>query len=304
MSAIDRAHLLALTEVVSPSVNGASAARLARQLDERGLSATLRGETSPSFEDDDWVPAALRKVTDERVAFWIGELDALSQDGVALVVITDDEYPTNLRLIVNRPPLVFVRGALAAVDARAVAIVGTRDATEEGVTAARQLAGVLAKRGITVISGLAAGIDTAAHEGALDANGRTVAVFGTGIRRVYPEANRALAQRIAEQGACVSQFLPSQTGERWTFPVRNIVTSGLSLGTIVVEASSTSGARRQADEALRHGKRLYLLDRLVMGQEWARALVDQPGVTVVSRVEQLVEDLEYELSVPNMSTLV
>ncbi|HAM22952.1 MAG TPA: DNA processing protein DprA [Actinobacteria bacterium] len=304
MSALDRAQLLALTEIVSPSLNGASAARLARQLDEAGLEATLRGETSPWFVDDDWVPAAIRGVTEERVDFWTGELDALSEDGVKLVVITDDDYPTNLRLIVNRPPLIFVRGSISAVDDRAVAVVGTRDATAEGVQAARQLAGDLARRGITVISGLAAGIDTAAHEGALDANGRTVAVFGTGIRRVYPGANKPLARRVAERGACISQFLPAQTGERWTFPVRNIVTSGLSLGTIVIEASSTSGARRQADEALRHGKRLYLLDRLVMGQEWARALIDQPGVAVVSTVEQLVEDLEYELSVPSMSMLV
>ena len=304
MNALDRAYLLALTEVVSPSLNGASAARLARQLDEAGLEATLRGETSPSFEDDDWVPTAVHGITEERVVYWTGELDALAQDGVELVVITDDAYPTNLRLIVNRPPLIFVRGSLSAVDDRAVAVVGTRDATAEGVKAARQLAGELATRDITVISGLAAGIDTAAHEGALDANGRTVAVFGTGIRRVYPGVNRPLARRVADQGACVSQFLPAQTGERWTFPVRNIVTSGLSLGTIVIEASSTSGARRQADEALRHGKRLYLLDRLVMGQEWARALIDQPGVAVVSTVEQLVDDLEYELSVPSMNMLV
>ena len=304
MSALERAQLIALTEIVSPSLNGASAARLARQLDEAGLEATLRGETSPWFEDDDWVSAAIRGVTEERVDFWTGELDALSEDGVKLVVITDDDYPTNLRLIVNRPPLIFIRGSLSAVDDRAVAVVGTRDATAEGVQAARQLAGDLARRGITVISGLAAGIDTAAHEGALDANGRTVAVFGTGIRRVYPGANKPLARRVADQGACVSQFLPAQTGERWTFPVRNIVTSGLSLGTIVIEAGSTSGARRQADEALRHGKRLYLLDRLVMGQDWARALTDQPGVIVVSTVEQLVDDLDYELSVPSMSMLV
>lgn len=304
MSAREKAQLLALIEVVSPSLNGGSAARLARQLDEVGLEATLLGETAASFEDDDWVPAALSAVTEKRVAFWEDELSALAQDGISLVVITDDAYPTNLRLIVNRPPLLFVRGSLSAVDDRAVAIVGTRDATEEGVVAARQLAGDLAESGITVISGLAAGIDTAAHEGALDANGRTVAVFGTGIRRVYPGANKPLARRIAEHGACVSQFLPSQTGERWTFPVRNIVTSGLSLGTVVVEASATSGARRQAEEALKHGKRLYLLDRLVTRQEWARALTDQPGVSIVSAVEQLVDDLEYELGVPTMSMLV
>jgi DNA processing protein len=190
---------------------------------------------------------------------------------------------------------VFVRGSLMAADDRSVAVVGTRRPSDEGVRAARRIAGSLARRGITVVSGMAEGIDTAAHSGALNEGGRTVAVFGTGISRVYPASNRSLARAIAAAGAAVSQFWPGMGPSRWSFPVRNIVTSGLSVGTVVVEAGPTSGARQQAEHALRHGKRLFLLQPLVADQPWAKEMMGTPGVVAIDDIDEVLAAIDTEL---------
>jgi DNA processing protein len=144
---------------------------------------------------------------------------------------------------------------------------------------------------------MAEGIDTAAHAGALNAGGRTLAVFGSGISRVYPASNRSLAKAIAASGATLSQFWPDMAPARWSFPVRNIVTSGLSVGTVVVEAGPTSGARQQAEHALRHGKRLFLFQRLVEHQPWAEDLMKTPGVVAIDDIGEILRaiDLEFEL---------
>lgn len=285
---------LALAERLCPSMNGASSDRFADTLEMLGPAGfgSMLG-----LDDDDrrWIDEALRSVSADDRDRWAGAIAGLRSDGVDIVTSADNDYPTNLRMIHNRPPVMFVRGELRPGDGRAIAVVGTRDASDEGVRAATDLARQLVKRDITVLSGLAAGIDTAAHTAALNAGGRTIAVFGTGINRVYPQQNRSLAKAIAQAGACVSQFLPDQGGSRWTFPVRNIVTSGLSLGTVVVEAGPTSGAKLQAHDALRHGKRLFLLRRLVENFEWARNLAELPEVQAVDRVEEIVDAVEIEL---------
>jgi DNA processing protein len=298
MNEMSRAHVLALAEQVTPYLSGPSAARLARLLDESGLEATLQG-SAIERSDEKWLREGLRRTTAERVHYWKSELDELERSGVTLVLVTDAGYPRNLRLITNLPPLLFMRGTLHEDDERAMAVVGTRSASEEGIRCATWLARELAERRVTVVSGLAAGIDTAAHAAALNAHGRTLAVFGTGIRSIFPAANRGLARSIEHHGACLSQFWPDQRGARWTFPLRNIVTSGLSLGTIVVEASETSGARLQAEDALRHGKRLFLLD-LVMSQPWAVEMAERPGVTVVKSVEQVIEAIDFDLRLPEL----
>src|SRR5690606_11165068 len=159
--------------------------------------------------------------------------------------------------IYNPPPFLFVRGSLSAADERSIAIVGTRRASAAGLEQARWLASSLAKEGVTVLSGLARGIDTAAHRAALDGGGRTVAGMGTGINRRYPAENSELADEIERQGALVSQFWPDAPPTRKSFPMRNVVMSGMALGTVVVEASSTSGAKMQARLALEHGKLVF-----------------------------------------------
>jgi DNA processing protein len=145
---------------------------------------------------------------------------------------------------------------------------------------------------VTVISGLARGIDTAAHEAALAAGGRTIAVLGTGIESpIYPAENRELAERMLERGALVSQFRPTAPPTKFSFPMRNVVMSGMSAGTVVVEASSTSGAKMQARLALEHGKPVFLLDSLVTRQAWARDYAERRGARVVRSVDDIVAAL-------------
>lgn len=212
---------------------------------------------------------------------WVAaELERMARRDVRLTTVLDDDYPANLRTIFNLPPFLFYRGSLRDDDARSVAVVGTRDATAEGLEQATQLASALTEAGVTVLSGLARGIDTAAHLATLDAGGRTIAVMGTGILRVYPSENAGLAERIASTGAVVSQFWPDTPPRTDTFPRRNVVTSGLSQGTAVVEASATSGAKMQARLALQHGKRVFLLSSLVHERDWARAYLERGAVEV------------------------
>jgi DNA processing protein len=212
---------------------------------------------------------------------------------ISLHTVLDSTYPENLREIYNRPPFLFVRGTIVPGDDQAIAVVGTRRPSPHGRDQARELATELARRNITVVSGLAAGIDAEAHAAALDSGGRTIAVMGTGIDRVYPADNKALAARIPAQGALVSQFLPGSPPRRENFPIRNVVSSGMAVGTAVIEAGKTSGARMQARLAFEHGKRVFLVEGLVMQEEWAQKFAERPGVTVVRDVQQIVSAIEH-----------
>ncbi len=223
---------------------------------------------------------------------------------VRLLTVLDEDYPLNLREVYNRPPFLFVCGRLEPRDSRAVAVVGSRQASACGRQQARELAGGLAEQGVTVVSGLALGIDAAAHEGALEAGGRTVAVLGAGIRQpVYPAENRQLAEQILTSGAHVSQFWPDAPPTRWTFPMRNVVTSGMTLGTVVVEAHGRSGASLQARRCVEHGKRLFLVRSLVLGEEWAQRYAEQPGVIVVDDVAQVLDTIDELVNPPAQLTL-
>ena len=215
-------------------------------------------------------------------------LAAADADGIAFTTVLDDDYPVNLRTIYNLPPFLFYRGTLRPDDALSVAVVGTRHATADGLNRADRMARLLVGAGVTVLSGLARGIDTVAHRACLDAVGRTIAVLGSGIRRVYPPENEALAERIAEHGTVVSQFWPDTHPTSYTFPRRNVVTSGMSQGTVVIEASATSGAKMQARLAIEHGKQVFLLHSLVTEREWARKYLQRPRVHEVHDVADIV----------------
>lgn len=258
----------------------------------RSALRLVHGEWT-GFEPDEARTSGLAEGVDE------SDLDALEKmiehyeaQGIRLLTVLDAEYPTNLRLVYNRPPFLWVRGTLSPADERSIAVVGTRSASPEGLEQARLLADQLARRDVTVLSGLALGIDGAAHEGALAADGRTLAVLGTGIDTIYPAAHTNLAQRIVETGgALVSQFWPDAPPTRWSFPMRNVVMSGMAVGTVVVEASKTSGAKMQARLALDHGKRLFLVDSLVTREEWAQRYARHPATTVVASVDDVVDVL-------------
>lgn len=232
-------------------------------------------------------------------------IERVSAQGVRLITILDEDYPEHLRLIFNRPPFIWVRGRLESRNLRAIAMVGTRQASQEGRAAAARLARGLAMAGVTVLSGLARGIDTAAHSATVEAGGTTVAVIGTGIlARVYPPENGELARRIVGSGgALVSQFWPEAPPRKANFPRRNVVMSGMAAGTVVVEAGSASGARMQARLALEHGKRLFLPRALVENEAWASTYAARPGVTVVGDRNDILDELVKVREIPYQPTL-
>jgi DNA processing protein len=186
------------------------------------------------------------------------ETIALCQaEGVHIIIEGDDDYPGLLGRIHDPPGVLFVRGKLEPCDALAVAIVGARHATAYGRRIASQLAGGLARAGYTVVSGLARGIDAAAHRGALDAGGRTIAVLGSGVLEIYPPEHARLAEEVIQQGAVVSEAPPRAAPQRGSFPARNRIVSGLGLGTVVVEAADRSGALITARLAGEQGREIF-----------------------------------------------
>jgi DNA processing protein len=261
--------------------------RIAGAVEEEGSALRLLEQaddttTERLFEVDQ------QQVTLDQLEDWV---HAWAREGIDTVTVLDGAYPVNLRMVHDRPPVLFVRGALSTGDERTVAVVGTRSASERGLAKAQMIARELVDARYVVVSGLAAGIDTASHTAALEAGGRTVAVIGTGLRHVYPKANAALQERLGRESAVLSQFWPGQEPRRWTFPQRNAVMSGVARATVVVEASHTSGARMQARLVLEHGRPVFLL-RSLLEHAWAQAYRDRPGVYIVDEGTEVVEHLE------------
>src|SRR5258707_13100630 len=230
-----------------------------------------------------------------------GSLDAAAEQigrwadrGWQLLSILDDDYPARLRAIHQAPPVLFTRGTLAPGDV-AVSVVGSRQASSRGLAIAARVARELAARGVTVLGGLALGIDAAAHRAALEAGGRTVCVIGTGIDRAYPAANRDLQDEIAAHGLVLSQFWPGAPPQRHNFLMRNATMSGYGLATVVVEAGEQSGSRAQARIAVEHGRPVILTSLVVERNDWARALVGRPGVHVADRLQAVLDAVDHLL---------
>jgi DNA processing protein len=293
----EQAALLALTEATSRPWHEVSTL-----VEEVGSAvAIVAGDATAMDESSALLLKALTEsTTEEMVDRWSTTITRVLEnvDDSQLITVLDEGYPENLRKVFNHPPFLFVRGQLLEEDSRSVAVVGTRRASPEGLRRAHELAVQLASRGVTVISGMAAGIDTAAHSGAIEGGGRTVAVMGTGIDRVYPASNKQLASDIVAHGALVSQFWPGAPPRASNFPLRNVVTSGVAVGTVVIEANATSGAKMQARLALEHGKRVLLMDDLVMHEEWARRYAKRRGAMVVKSVDDILDVLDKERAIP------
>lgn len=221
------------------------------------------------------------------------ELAKISDRRLDIVTIEDELYPAPLRQIHAPPLLLYVWGQLLPGDAHAVAIVGSRRSTHYGTEAARKFGFQLAHAGLCVVSGLARGIDTAAHEGALASGGRTVAVIGSGLGQVYPPENMALAERIATSGAVVSEFPIDFPPEKRSFPQRNRIVAGWCRGTLVVEAPSRSGALITARQASESGRDVYAvpgpIDRPT--SKGANRLIQQ-GAKLVLDARDILDDLE------------
>jgi DNA processing protein len=211
---------------------------------------------------------------------------------IAAIPWSDPSYPIPLTTIPDPPPVLWTRGAAAALSTPAVAIVGSRAASPYGLAVAEQLAGDLAASGLTIVSGLARGVDSAAHRGALAAGGVTVAVLGSGVDVVYPREHAALARDIDVRGAVVSELVPGTRPQQWFFPLRNRIISGLSRAVVVIEASEKSGSLITARTALEQGRDVLAVPGNVLtGRNRGAHALLRDGAKIVESADDILEEL-------------
>jgi len=220
------------------------------------------------------------------------ELERLARLGIRVVGLHSDDYPAHLRTIYDPPIVLFVKGALLPADSQAIAIVGSRRASPYGRHVASELAAGLAQHGFTVVSGMAVGADAAAHEGCLRAGGRTIAVLAGGVDVIYPPEHAALYERIAASGAVISEAPPGASVTKLSFPIRNRIISGLSLGVVVVEAPEKSGALITAEHAADQGREVFAVPGSVnsMQSRGSHKLL-RDGAHLVESVENILEEI-------------
>jgi len=221
------------------------------------------------------------------------EMEAVERAGASLVTLDDDAYPALLRQLSDRPLLLYARGQLQPEDEKRLAIVGTRKASKYGWDAANQLASQLASQGVAIVSGLAQGIDAAAHRGALAVGGRTFAIVGTGIDQIYPRENTDLASEIAANGAIISEMPLGAKPLAKNFPQRNRLISGMSLGVLVAEAPARSGALNTVSHALEQGRDVFALPHNIfsLSGRGCNQLI-QEGAKLVADVDDILEELD------------
>ena len=221
------------------------------------------------------------------------ELEYLEKEGIKPVSCLDEDYPEALKNIYDPPPILFYKGELCPRDTNAVAIVGSRRCTPYGLQAAERIAFDLAERGVVVVSGMASGIDTAAHRGALRAKGRTVAVMGSGFRHIYPPQAVKLAFRIMGSGAVLTEYLSGIEPMKGNFPRRNRIISGLVKGVVAVEAAARSGALITVDYALEQGKEVFAVPgRIDSYSSVGTNKLIQDGAKLVTGVDDVLEELD------------
>lgn len=241
-------------------------------------------------------PSLARRIRSHRPPEWIdAELKKTRTAACRIITLADREYPPLLKQIVDPPPILFVKGGSVAIGP-AVAVVGSRSATEYGITTTVTLCRALAQQGITVVSGLARGIDTAAHTGALEGGGPTVAVLGAGLNHLYPAENRSLSQRIAANGALITEFVMDAKPEPHHFPLRNRIISGMSLGTVVVEAGSRSGSLITARLAAEQNREVFAVPGSIHAAttRGTHDLIKQ-GAKLVETIDDIVVEIAAQL---------
>jgi DNA processing protein len=231
--------------------------------------------------------AALRQQLDPEA-----EWHRLDGQGIMVVILDDPAYPAALREIADPPPVLYVRGELSPADDWAIAVVGTRRASVYGRQATERIVGDVARAGVTIVSGLARGIDTHAHRAALTAGGRTIAVLGSGLDRLYPEENRKLAEQIPASGAIVTEFPLGTPPDATNFPRRNRIVSGLARATLVVEADHKSGAMITATQAAEQGRDVFAVPGSIFNPLSAgpHQLIRE-GARVVTDASDILEEL-------------
>jgi DNA processing protein len=236
------------------------------------------------------IPQAIKEIDLKK------EMDLIKKHKVKVITFLDKDYPENLKNIYDPPVVLYVKGEILPEDKLSIAIVGSRLASFYGLQTAEKLGFELASHGITVVSGLARGIDSSAHKGALKAKKRTIAVLGSGLANIYPEEHKELAKRISESGAVVSEFPMTMIPDKGNFPRRNRVISGLSLGVVCVEAAEKSGALITCDYALEQGREVFAVPGKVdsITSKGTNKLIKQ-GAKLAQGTEDILEELNIEL---------
>ena len=284
-------ELAALLVLLRRRPGGAGWNEIAIDVATRGSAvatlADLSGDTLFGTASEDAELASARQTVEQ----W-------NASGYQVVTVLDENYPSRLLGIRETPPFLFYEGTLAEPDA-GMSVVGSRSASEAGVRFAAAAAHLLVSDGLTVIAGLAKGVDIAAHRAALDAGGRTVAFIGTGITKSYPTGNAGLQKEIAARGLLMSQFYPDASPTKQSFPMRNATMSGYGLATIVIEAGEHSGTRIQARVAGEHGRPVILTSKVAHTTSWGAALVDRPNVYVVDTLDDLGDAVRVIRETPN-----
>jgi DNA processing protein len=275
---------------MTPGVGPRVAARL---LERFGSPAGVFGALRAELEQLRLRPETLEAIAlRERHAAAEEELVRVRELGADVLILDDGTYPALLREIADPPPVLYLKGGLLAADRWAVAVVGTRRMTAYGRQVTERLVGELARSGVTIVSGLARGVDALAHRAALEAGGRTLAVLGSGLDRVYPTEHAGLAREIVERGAVISEFPLGTPPDALNFPRRNRIISGLSMGTLVVEAGETSGALITADFALEQGRDVFAVPGSILSPASAgpNRLI-QEGAKLVASAQDILEEL-------------
>lgn len=269
--------------------------RLRRLLDRFGTPQRVLAASATELREVDGIgPEAARSIANwEKQVDLEAELKRIAAAGARVLIPSDAEYPEALRTIHDPPIVLYVLGELIERDRHAIGIVGPRKPSHYATEASKKLAYQLAYAGLTVFSGLARGIDTAAHQGALAAKGRTVAVLGSGLNHLYPPENRDLAARIADgNGAVITEFSMDVKPDKQTFPMRNRIVAGCSFGLLVAEAGVTSGALITANQAAEQGRAIYAIPGRIdhPGAIGSNRLIQQ-GAKLVQSAQDILDDL-------------
>ena len=225
------------------------------------------------------------------------EAEKAAEIGARIITPEDDEYPAALKTIHDPPLALYVLGQILPKDSKAIGIVGSRSTSHYGLTAADRLAYQLGQTGFTVVSGLARGTDTAAHSGALKSGGQTIAVLGGALDCLYPPENAELAKKISKSGAVVSEYPMGRKADRMTFPYRNRIISGMSMGVLVTESAIKGGSMHSAEAAMEQGRTVFALPgRIDMPGARGPHMLIKNGAKLVERIDDILE--EYEFLIP------
>ncbi|MFH1655385.1 MAG: DNA-processing protein DprA [Candidatus Omnitrophota bacterium] len=281
------------------TISGIGSIKLKRLLDKFGTAGEILSASKSQLKDIDGISEKITNEISKASKDQLEEeLSLAKKHGVQILTINDKGYPVRLKEISDPPVVLYVKGKVLPQDEMSIAIVGSRRASYYGLSTAEKFSQELSGLGITVVSGMARGIDSSAHRGALKSKSRTIAVLGSGLAEIYPPENKKLFDEISKNGAVISEFPMKAKPLAHNFPRRNRIISGLSLGVIVVEAAKNSGALITADFALEQGREVFAIPGKVdsITSFGTNRLIKQ-GAKLVNCVEDIIEELKPQLEI-------